>query len=535
MSDRNPLLIYCHKCNAPVGYDIIHSTYRCKYCGETSDYPGTEPEFVTWKELNKDTKKTLSVEEKACPSCSSTIVFQTDEVSEVCDFCGSKLIRKEFTQETFPNRIIPFVLTQEEAKEQLKKWAIKNNSKVESKMILSHLDQITGYYLPYYMIKGPVDGSVYRYITSRKFHVKGYLEGSLVNANEQLDNEVLDKIEPFDWNEIKPFDLGYISGLKVKVCDLDDEEMKNRALEETKNDFLPTIEKVMQTTGIHMNLTSNDFFKNSLLLPIYFVKDGSFLAVVNGQTGRVAVSTKKKKKTYPWILDALISTVITTIIFCFAVRFEWHATLLLLMFFLLLFFSFYSIRGDSFIQRIIYQSKASKAKRKNEKISYIEENNILKNPFDNTPIFVESVEGKDVPVRIKYYHFERWISVFIQSILFIFAPIIIAAIIRFIIISFNHQDFMSQFNLVSATYWGVFGFILSFAYCVGRSQKDFYEKPYFYQILDDGKLKLIGKGKDYRISFISVLKKDYETGKTNYSTIVVMILMLILTVLSILI
>ena len=37
--NRTPLVVYCKKCNAPAGFDIVHQTYRCKYCEEK--YHGT--------------------------------------------------------------------------------------------------------------------------------------------------------------------------------------------------------------------------------------------------------------------------------------------------------------------------------------------------------------------------------------------------------------------------------------------------------------------------------------------------------------
>ena len=93
--------MYCKNCGAPAGFDILRQTYACASCGETTGIKEIKEEVVQWKTLQKQNRvanSVLSLEEYSCPACCAYIIFEKSEVSETCDFCGSKLVRKELLQ-----------------------------------------------------------------------------------------------------------------------------------------------------------------------------------------------------------------------------------------------------------------------------------------------------------------------------------------------------------------------------------------------------------------------------------------------------
>ena len=110
-----PLRIYCKNCGAPAGFDIINQTYRCPFCGGLSGIQEAKQEVYAWRQLQKERIETKAdgqnLEEHNCPSCGARFVFRYGEASQTCDFCGSKLIRREFScPEQMPELIIPFSL-----------------------------------------------------------------------------------------------------------------------------------------------------------------------------------------------------------------------------------------------------------------------------------------------------------------------------------------------------------------------------------------------------------------------------------------
>ena len=68
----------------------------------------------------------------------------------------------------------------------------------------------------------------------------------------------------------------------------------------------------MQTTGVRVDVRTEDLSSLSALLPFYYLKEGDLLAVVNGQTGRVAVSGGRKKVSFPWVIEPLLYSIILT-------------------------------------------------------------------------------------------------------------------------------------------------------------------------------------------------------------------------------
>ena len=123
----SPLELSCKNCGAPVGFDIVRQTYRCSHCGELTGIQKVQRDDLHWKMLQKENTRAdfpgNRLEECDCPSCGAKIIFQEGEASETCDFCGSRLVRKELTEEgEMPELIIPFFITFEEARRRMLDW-----------------------------------------------------------------------------------------------------------------------------------------------------------------------------------------------------------------------------------------------------------------------------------------------------------------------------------------------------------------------------------------------------------------------------
>lgn len=174
---RNPLKLYCKNCGAPMGFDIINQTYRCKSCRLTSGVQEVSKGIAKWRNLNKEGQKNLeSVDVPAvyhCMSCGAHILFKDGDASETCDFCRSRLVRAEFTdEEQIPDLIIPFFITEKEARERMLKWGHEHDKTPEGRSLVSSMGSFKGYYLPYKIVKGPVSAEVSRDGSARKYHCR---------------------------------------------------------------------------------------------------------------------------------------------------------------------------------------------------------------------------------------------------------------------------------------------------------------------------------------------------------------------------
>lgn len=510
--NNNPLRIFCKNCGAPAGFDIIRQTYSCPNCGQISGIEEVKKDVAQWRELKKRDNKARTagqnLEKHACPTCGAEVAIPAGEATGACDFCGSKLIRKELVgAEQMPELIIPFFITPEEAKKRMLQFAEENKNKPEGEAVLQNIDKLKGYYLPYQLVQGPVSATVSRDATVRKYYCDGYLDGTAVNTSKQLDNLTLNEMEPFDWSEAQPFEYGYIAGQNVKLSDISDAQTEKRVLQEVQEDFLPEVERVMQTSGVTLQMQSGNLMTIPVLLPVYFIKalykDRGVTAAMNGQTGRIAISTGREKKTLPWVVEPTAYTLISiALMWYFSGSLELAGMGGLVLG--IIFFAIFEQGREALVRRIVLKSDVAKAERKGEKLAIEEGADVLENPYDNTPIFREKNEaGEMVPVRLRFYPIGRQVSVIINLLITIFLPAIIAAFFRFVSMG-SGEKFMDGFAPQYGAAWYVFAAFLAILYWAKGVRTDAYDHPYIYQIMEDGNQKLIGSSDSRRLSVLSM-------------------------------
>lgn len=75
---------------------------------------------------------------------------------------------------------------------------------------------------------------------------------------------------------------------------------------------MPEVERVVQSSGVCVQVETGNISAVPALLPVYFIKSGKLTAVMNGQTGRISVSKQQIKKTNPWMIEPFIYTMLAT-------------------------------------------------------------------------------------------------------------------------------------------------------------------------------------------------------------------------------
>lgn len=309
----SPLRVYCKNCGHPAEFNIEKQSYTCPACGESSGIAEVKNNILQWRKLQQQrTEKEAAPKTMYnCPSCGAQVLFPASEATQTCDFCGSRLVRQEFhAGKDFPELILPFQLTPEQAKQALTEWIRHNSSKKEAKLAQENMAQLKGYYLPFEIVRGPVSGYTGLSKESRKYPLEAFVDGALVNTSKQFDNAVLDGIEPFDQTKIRPFEYGYIAGLPVKMRDTSDQETEKRMLEEAAEEIRPALEKVFTYPDVPILLGTGDLAAIPLLLPVYLIKTRRFFVCVNGDTGRVAAALTEGKPSRRWVLQPLLITVL---------------------------------------------------------------------------------------------------------------------------------------------------------------------------------------------------------------------------------
>lgn len=501
-----PLRIVCHNCGSPAEFDIVEQTYRCSYCKQTTGLEQKTEKTNTWRKLAFENQrdKRFDLQRHSCPACGAKVVFQHNESIETCDFCASKLVRSQFNDdEQLPDIIIPFFITEDEAKQRLLEWAKQHKRKKESKNIINHIDKLQAYYLPYRMINGELNGLVQKDGIERIFHCKAHIRNMAVNTSKQLDNLLLNEIEPFDWSKAQNFEYAYIAGHRAKLTDISENQIHRRVLDEAQDEFLPEIQKTFHSRGVDIRFTADNHLLNkNALLPIYFIKDGHFSAFMNGQTGRISASCGEEKKYLAsWEIKTFIILylIIIGLLLYFNQPFNIE-TLKIIFNVSFLYFLFYGVyiialtddkKQLTVSKRKTQQGSNTKGYRKNKKLK-IETNENIKKHYHSL-VFYEHILGKTIPVEMEFLPQQRIVIMLLNCLIFTFLPVIIALIIQVFIVATKGESIIHIMNGISII-GGVFWYIVFcpayyLDYLVRGLNHFAYEKPFVYQIMPDGSRK----------------------------------------------
>ena len=504
--------IHCLKCGAPAAFDIVSQKYVCSYCGSSVGIQEAVQVKQVFRKIQRDKNRNTITEyslfHAECTGSGADIVFEENEALADCPFCSRALVRKEYLNaENMPECIIPFAVTPEEAEQLLLDWC-GNSRKPEARQLKNLSGRMTGIYLPYELIEGPVSLTAERMDGSREYRCEGYIREEFVNRSRQLDNILLDGMEPFDTSAMKEFDFAYAAGQRIKTADLPEDALEKRIREEVSLSYTPAVRKVLQTKAVQTDAFVSGVIRLPVLLPVYYIADGELMAAVNGQTGKVSVRALKKTKYYflPWWLKAAGATMILSLLLFGALcLFGMNAQESMAVsgmtgfFFLIVTMCLYSDtqHNDFAVEsgREIYTSGEKTFVRERGRL--VLRDKILERKAGE-PVFFETLDGKNVPVELRFATVPRILYMLLTAAAVIFLPVIIALFL-------NGFDFR-RLTLGGSAVWFCITVPVVPIVFLKYGAAELYSNPWIYEIRDDGTRKRYRKKPD--ISFMKTILPD---------------------------
>lgn len=500
MEQEKIMTIHCASCGAPAQYDIVKQNYHCPNCGEDT---GTEIPLKKLREFRSLTKTLLEQELPdsqtiacECPNCGARVIVKEHEVTETCIFCQSKILRSNVQmREGFPEMVIPFRLNRKQAEKQLDEWVEKHSDKKESEILKENRKKLKGIYLPYELIRGPIRFNVARDNSDRRYTCGGFLEHVAVNVTERCNNLLLNGMEPFLWEDLEPFQFGYIAGHAAEVPTADGEELRRRVFEEVAEEYRPTVERTMQTTGLSLSPSTDALLRMPAFLPVYFLDCGDVQAAVNGQTGKVSVLAAKETRTYPWVIEPLLGTLAVMIFIFFAFRnyggvpmdpkelFELVGMVGLVA--ALILFTIFSEGREARVRRKVYKSISEEKK---------------KNPEETMkPVFFEQIEGQEIPVQLGFYSGGRIARITLILLLINLSPSMLAWLFTAVsCIGTGDWTLLGQLDYSYNVVWLCLSLPVSVAGFAVFGRIELYDSPVIFRILENGGRKRIRVKKENR-------------------------------------
>ena len=309
-------MINCPNCGGNVKFDIPSQQLDCENCQTLFD-PYT---------FDKQTSD--AIEESVydatiftCPQCGGEILSTDTSAAEFCTFCGaSTILHSRIQKEKRPKYIIPFKKTKEDCKQayhQMVKRAIFAPDALKNP---KYIDGFRGIYMPYWTFhltqQGPfqLNGSrSYRkgdYIHTEHFALHGeidaYYKGLSYDASSSFDDNISEKLAPFDSKSMRAFTPGYLSGFYADIADVPaskyQEKAEHLAFDNSIKKVYRSFPAIKIDTVIQPSLlqTKTESIE-STMFPVWFMsyRNGDRVAytTINGQTGRIVadlpIDTKK--------------------------------------------------------------------------------------------------------------------------------------------------------------------------------------------------------------------------------------------------
>ncbi len=504
--------VHCPSCGAPANFDIISHQYLCGFCGSRVEIREAIAQKQGFREFRQrkilESAGNYRLSRGTCTGCGAEIVFPEGEAMSNCAFCGRALVRKEYiASQELPELIIPFRITQDEARSRLAEWCDKNSGKSEAKHVREHIDELMGFYLPYELVRGPVSSKVSRIDGGSVYKCRGFVDNVFVSCSKQLDNMLLDGMEPFELDDLKAFDFAYAAGHRIKVADLDEQELLSRISTEISADYSLTVRKTLETKAVDVVTDPDSVLRMPVLMPVYYICAGETMAAVNGQTGKVSVRAEKASHYYfiPWWLKAILSTLFIGGISFSAFSFfgmTWGESLyitglLALVWFIITLCVYSDTVHNSFrveSERKIFKSRGGPFRRTGGGL--VQDRNEIKKQV-TPPVFFENIEGRILPVVLRFTSPLRTLKTASLALGVLFLPVILALFV-------NGFDF-ARLELGGSAVWFCIFVPVVPIYILKFSRVELYERPWIYILNPDGSKKRYRKKMDFKIDFDTVL------------------------------
>ncbi len=351
MNNEEALEYKCPACGANIKYNPKINKWKCEYCKSEFDLETLTNKNKTAQKNKKNQKEPTDnfkdyISYK-CESCGAEIVADNETTATFCVYCGNTAILKSKLSNKFtPSKIIPFKTEKEAALE-----AFKNLSKGRPLMPKdfnspSNIEKIRGIYIPFWLYDININGNIEvlgkqishwsigdtHYTKTSKYNVirggKMDFYNVPIDGSTRFDNDIMNTLEPFNYEEMKPYNHAYLSGFYAEKYDIEGEslfqEVSSRAISSAEKLLLEEIKNYDIKTLSKNSLTAKEIKKEYALLPVWMVnvkyKNKMYIFAMNGQTGEfIGDIPLDKTKTIIYSLVIFIISIFISILISYLI------------------------------------------------------------------------------------------------------------------------------------------------------------------------------------------------------------------------
>ncbi len=336
----------CPHCNAELYWNAEANALKCEYCEkefqpEELDAFMAKSAAVKGVDLNKKTsggdgeKQVREANEQdrvsddsektdladlvvyACKNCGAEVITSKSTVATTCAFCGRAIALTDKMVGNFkPDSVIPFAVNDDKAKAIYKAYTRKGLLTPGNFNDKNEIKKFKGVYIPFWLHSYDENASVIVHAENQSSHKRGDdkiiehhmydidmdVSGSFASVPadglKNLDDALMQAIEPFDYSKLTEFNSAYMAGYYAEEYDYSAEESIHDAYERTAATMK---DKAVENAGFYTEKVvgtytpsySNEVSKYAML-PVWLVnvvyKGKDYKFAVNGETGKIAGS-----------------------------------------------------------------------------------------------------------------------------------------------------------------------------------------------------------------------------------------------------
>lgn len=298
----------CANCGDDMAFDSETGMLACQSCGR-QDHIDQISENLKTVVFSDDEAK-----EYHCENCGAALITEAETTATTCSFCGAGVVLQDRLSGVLaPAKVIPFKISKEEAMSAFKKWCKNGLLTPRGFMSADRVKGITGMYVPFWLYDVSGQAEVEAVATKVKRYTKGdyvYTETKYydvyrdidlsyvkvpIDASEKMDDNIMDKLEPFPYDQLKDFKTPYLAGYIAEKYNYDDQELFPRVQSKIKpfidSYISSTISGYSSVTYRRKDIDTKKVRSYYVLLPVWMVyydyDKTEHTFAMNGQTGKI--------------------------------------------------------------------------------------------------------------------------------------------------------------------------------------------------------------------------------------------------------
>lgn len=307
----------CPDCGAGMVFNSQTGKLYCDSCGHSEEIENYNTgDFQEFEEhFHSSTFEGDEVNQYQCNNCGAILLTDKDTTATTCSFCGSPVILGDrLSGALAPSKVIPFSISKSEAEAAFKKWCHHGLLMPKDFKQADRIKSLAGMYVPFWLYDLQGQGEAIAHCTRIHTHDEGdtivtktnhfdvYRKVDLrynnvpADASEKMPDDLMDKLEPFDYNNMKDFNTPYLAGFVSEKYNYTDREMFPRVQQRVTryiDDYISESIKGYSTK----NIINRDYHAKQInaeyaLFPVWMVYydygHSEYTFAMNGQTGKIA-------------------------------------------------------------------------------------------------------------------------------------------------------------------------------------------------------------------------------------------------------